>query len=641
MDPVPTRILAAIAAGVVLSVMVPVAVAGPAPAPGLEQLLDRVREDGEADTVEAARAVALGLPSPTGRASALRELAGIQAGRGDHQGALATLAGAREVLEAHPGEVGVERALVLELEGSLLQAVGRSRDSLEVLELALAERRGRGDAVAAATVLNQIASGLFYLGEYEQCSERAYEALQTAGTAGAPGVAARARFLLGFVQRQLERYEPALELFRAAAADAERAGDLGQQQRAVNEEANVLYFLERSDEAIARKRDALALAQAAGDAFGRASCEHDMGALLYQAGDVEGALAAFRSAHETFLRLGSLREASASASNVAGMLSAVGRLRDAVEWSERAVELARQGDLPAEEELALTSLATALAGLGEHRRAFEVLSEAHALGQRTLRAETARTIEDLEARYEAERRHAELEHERQLQEIELARQHARRRMWFGAFVAAAAVLGLVTNQYRLKARAHRQITRANVELEAARDRLAELARTDELTGLANRREAESRLVREALRFDRSGHPFSLLLVDVDRFKRVNDVHGHEVGDRVLNHLAGALRTSTRTLDLPAREGGEEFLVVLPETDSCGARTVAENVRSRLAVEPCTVDGAPLPVTVTIGVAGYAGEGVAECVRRADEALYAGKRAGRDRVVVAREPDAGA
>ncbi|RLE30888.1 MAG: hypothetical protein DRJ61_12060, partial [Acidobacteria bacterium] len=263
----------------------------------------------------------------------------------------------------------------------------------------------------------------------------------------------------------------------------------------------------------------------------------------------------------------------------------------------------------------------------------ETLDRAYQLGQRTLRTETGRTINDLEARFEAERRQAELEHEQTVHEIELKRERIRRRLWFAAFVALAIVLMLLTNQYRLKARAHREITQAKDDLEAAHKRLDELARTDSLTGLANRREAETRLAAEVRRFERSHQSFAVLMLDIDHFKRINDVHGHDIGDRVLENFAEVLRTSTRSIDLIARWGGEEFLLVLPGTDLRGAGVVADSIRKRLANPPFTVGDRPFPVTATVGISLYQGEEVAALLKRADDALYEGKRAGRDRVVI--------
>ncbi len=137
---------------------------------------------------------------------------------------------------------------------------------------------------------------------------------------------------------------------------------------------------------------------------------------------------------------------------------------------------------------------------------------------------------------------------------------------------------------------------------------------------------------EARRFERSHKPFAVMMLDIDHFKRINDVHGHDIGDRVLENFAEVLRSSSRSIDLAARWGGEEFLLVLPETDLAGARVVADNIRTRLAEKPCTVGDRSIPVTVTIGVGLYRGGDVAACLKRADDALYLGKNQGRDRTV---------
>ena len=591
---------------------------------------------GDDDRVRRERDAAHALATAAGRADALRELASRLGTEGRIDLALEVVGEARAAAAAEPAAAEPATVRALELEASLLQTAGRSRESLELLERALESRRRRGETAAAATDLNLMATALFLVGEYDAAAERAYAGLRTAAEAGATAAEARARFLLAMIDRQLGRLDEALELLRRAGEAARRADDATLRQQALNEEANVLSHLGRTAEAIARKREALELARELGVPGILATCEHDMAVLLHLDGDLEGALAAYRAAHETFRELGMVREASVSAGNVSVVLGQLGRSVEGAEWAQRAVALARRGELPTEERSALVQMATNAADRGDLRTAYESLAAAYDLAQQAATGDTAAAVEDLEARFEAERRQAELEHERVVRELDLKRERLRRRLWFGAFVAALGFLALLAHFYRLKTRANRTITRAHGELEAAHRQLEELARTDALTGLANRREVEERLREEVLRSDRSRRELSLLMLDVDHFKQVNDRHGHETGDQVLQHLAAILRDSTRALDLVGRWGGEEFVVVLPETPPEGARVVAESIRQTLRRRPCRVGGAELPVTVTIGLAAYRGEGSAELLRRADEALYAGKHAGRDRVVDAAE-----
>ncbi|MHC4480471.1 MAG: GGDEF domain-containing response regulator [Planctomycetota bacterium] len=171
-----------------------------------------------------------------------------------------------------------------------------------------------------------------------------------------------------------------------------------------------------------------------------------------------------------------------------------------------------------------------------------------------------------------------------------------------------------------------------LERERARilQRLAELSVTDELTSLGNRRLLMKRLDEEAARSGRTGHLFALLLIDLDHFKRVNDEHGHAMGDRVLKECAAVLKKHVRGTDFVARYGGEEFCVLLPDTPRPGALRVAEKLRRAMESAPD-----PMP-TISVGLAVWQADSKAEDVlRQADRGLYAAKERGRNKVVAVR------
>ncbi|MEX2642227.1 MAG: diguanylate cyclase [Acetobacterales bacterium] len=168
----------------------------------------------------------------------------------------------------------------------------------------------------------------------------------------------------------------------------------------------------------------------------------------------------------------------------------------------------------------------------------------------------------------------------------------------------------------------------------AEERLRTLATTDELTGTANRRAFMEKAAEELARARRYGRPLSLLMLDIDHFKQVNDNHGHGTGDAALRSLAETARGQLRVSDLLGRLGGEEFATLLPETDMNAAREVAERIRRAIAAAEIESGSGPLQVTVSIGASGLGADGddIEHLMSRADSALYEAKRAGRNRVV---------
>jgi diguanylate cyclase (GGDEF)-like protein len=179
------------------------------------------------------------------------------------------------------------------------------------------------------------------------------------------------------------------------------------------------------------------------------------------------------------------------------------------------------------------------------------------------------------------------------------------------------------------------------ERVVADEKLFAMATQDSLTGVRNRRYFLEGLESEVARCRRHGRPLSLLSLDADYFKAVNDTFGHEAGDRVLRRIADTCRGNLREVDLVGRMGGEEFAIAMPDTDLETARMAAERLRLMVAAERIDYDDQTLQVTMSVGISALRDNGldfsVEHCIedlmRRSDKALYQAKKAGRNRVVV--------
>jgi diguanylate cyclase (GGDEF)-like protein len=179
-----------------------------------------------------------------------------------------------------------------------------------------------------------------------------------------------------------------------------------------------------------------------------------------------------------------------------------------------------------------------------------------------------------------------------------------------------------------------RLRRLQDELRERNDVLDRLSRTDALTGTFNRRHLDAELVAVANAARRHDREFSLIMFDIDHFKRVNDAVGHPGGDVVLQDFCRRLKATVRAEDIVGRWGGEEFLVVLPRTDLSGAVRLAERVRIAASAEPVRLGDDDLSITVSAGCASARGSTTEDLVSRADAALYLAKASGRDRVVAA-------
>lgn len=208
----------------------------------------------------------------------------------------------------------------------------------------------------------------------------------------------------------------------------------------------------------------------------------------------------------------------------------------------------------------------------------------------------------------------------------------------GFELGASDAIHLQIDPQELSARmqCHLQRLQRLRELRRAQEQLQRMALTDPLTGLGNRATFDACLKQTAARSRRRSSPYSLLLIDLDHFKQVNDRHGHQAGDSVLKMAAAAIQNSVRGEDTCSRYGGEEFAVILPDTNAAAAAVLAERIHRQIAALAKELPPTHAPVTVSIGIASTTQTRPHHLLEQADRALYRAKRNGRNRTEIWQE-----
>lgn len=515
--------------------------------------------------------------------------------------------------------------------GAIAMKRGDLDAALESLEAASAELTRAGNRQKLAGVNNNLSLIYYNQGRYDRALDFMFKALrdyEAIADERGQGVVLNA---IGNVYNKLGDPERAREHFARSLAIAEHTGHT---QLAVSARVNlgeILIRQKRWGEALAELERALALARELGNREYISICYNNMGDALREMGRPEEALRQYRESQALFEAMNARPRLAVSAINIGRIDLEAGRLAAAEAQLRRALDEARAVQELGLQRDAAAELVRLYERRGDFRQALDYQRLAAELREKAFSKENLEKLATLESRHEAEKKQDEIEllkRQREIQELEVRRQRLLLSLVVTSLALLSALALVLYRRYRLK-------VRTGAELALAYSRMSELAAHDELTGLYNRRSASERLEIEVARSGRTHRPFSIALVDVDDFKRINDERGHPCGDEVLRQLAQLLTASVRSQDLVSRWGGEEFLLILPETSRDGALALAEKLRQAVAAVRIADPAGELTVTVTLGVATYDRLGsLADCLRSADEALYAGKRAGKNRVVAA-------
>jgi len=288
-------------------------------------------------------------------------------------------------------------------------------------------------------------------------------------------------------------------------------------------------------------------------------------------------------------------------------------------------------------------LKDAYVGLGDYPQAMETYDRVSRLREEILNGEMTKQIAEMQTRFETnkkEQENASLRKENALKEQTLRNSRYLRNALIAITGLVLLLVGLVYSRYRLKVRANRELESANDEIRQKRDELSDayvtmedLARTDALTGLPNRRDMLDKLEQERVRYERNRLPFTVAMIDLDRFKAVNDRNGHDGGDALLKSVASLLRSSVRAQDQVGRWGGDEFLILFPETDRTGGQTIMEAIQERVAETDFALTDRSLRTELSWGLSEFR-EGLTldDCLREADIALYENKKRKRPEAV---------
>jgi diguanylate cyclase (GGDEF)-like protein len=270
---------------------------------------------------------------------------------------------------------------------------------------------------------------------------------------------------------------------------------------------------------------------------------------------------------------------------------------------------------------------------GNYKKALQHCNEFIKLKDELLSAKKINAIKAINQKAEAEKKASEialLKKDREINRLKMKRQQLQIYQILGFLILVLMVLGMLLKKYFFR-------VKTTAQLEKAYKKMESLAKYDSLTNLHNRHSAMERVEIEMVRMGRTWKPFGIMILDIDNFKLINDTYGHLAGDEVLKNISKILKTGVRKQDIVSRWGGEEFFIMLPDTDLEGTAYLAEKIRLTIEQTPFIYQDKSILLTVTIGVAIYDTPAPFNLIlSKADKALYFGKEQGKNKVVVAKD-----
>jgi diguanylate cyclase (GGDEF)-like protein len=510
--------------------------------------------------------------------------------------------------------------------GYASEVLGNVNDASRDYDAAVAEAARSGNQKVWADALALRGEMAHYRGQFNRAIEDLQKAYSLNVALNRPG---KQHYTLNaianlYADRRVGAYDRAIQYYRQLLAGDEKTGSV---RGMATGRFNIAATLESKGDlvaALAEYRRALALERQRKDPDAIADVQRAMGIVLGKLGKNDEALKTLDAALARFVTNGDEESAATARLARGSVLRKLGRPGEGIRELEAARGQFEQTGSNRFLEKTHEERALALAALGDWRSAYEARGAQLELRQKLSEQLREEHVSQLRVQFETEKTEREnraLVRENALRARALADASRIRRLQAGVIVLGGLVIGFL-------------IYLVVRHLATAR-RMRDLALTDELTKLPNRRHLLT-FADEILRASRaSGTGFSMLALDIDHFKRVNDTYGHDAGDIVLRRVAETCRGALRQHDRIGRTGGEEFLVVLPETDGRVAAEVAERLRAAVERTDFSDIAPDLRITISLGATEWsASDDFTTLVKRADDYLYQAKESGRNRVVPA-------
>lgn len=530
----------------------------------------------------------------------------------------------------------VDQARLFVLRAELYRDRGELEQALADAEQARDLARQSGEIDIRAESLRVLGTIQAEAGQVSTALEHFHEAWILVDGAATSRVKLRLAIALGVGHQMLEHYDRSIVYL-------ERGLDLAREMGASAQEATILGNLaiakrqtEGPEASLELHEQALAIFQEIDHPVGSATQLANICDRRAELDRMDRAQAACQEAETRLTSLGNVRLLAGVRGVLGTIHQAQGNLDAALESFSLALELA-EGRIPTVERDVLERLADLHIRRDEPEQALSVYQRYLAAREALWEERNRQSVEELEVQYRLRERERELrlaQAESELQSFRLTQQSRMLLFVLLALILLVVLFVIVLRNNQERARLQNILAKRNRELEEAVKTIGRLATRDPLTELRNRRAFITLAEREMARSKRNQQPTSVLMVDIDHFKHLNDEHGHAIGDLVLKEISSVLCTHLREPDIACRWGGEEFVILLPDTDAEQALKVA--VRARQAIDQTRVEinGTSLHVTVTIGVAALE-EDLDRAIDAADQAMYEGKEAGRNRVMLER------